>query len=224
MRRTPARIALTAVLFLLGFLVVAQLNAQNADQGLAGLSVSDLTELVANVTTRNNQLREEIATLERQRDSVDAAVKRGDTSVGQIQSDLDRILGWSGVLPVSGPGVIVRMTGPVPGDAVELLMNELRNAGAEATAIGDVRVVPGVVASGPEDAVALRGVPLADPIVISAVGQPQVLAGSLSRAGGPIAQLTARFPGLSVDVVISDLVRVPATDRDLTPALGKPRL
>jgi uncharacterized protein YlxW (UPF0749 family) len=224
MRRTPARIALTAVLFLLGFLVVAQLNAQNADQGLSGLSVSDLTELVANVTTRNNQLREEIATLERQHDSVDAAVKRGDTSVGQIQADLDRILGWSGVLPVTGPGVIVTMTGPVPGDAVELLMNELRNAGAEATAIGDVRVVPGVVASGPENAVMLRGVPLGDPIVITAVGQSQVLAGSLSRAGGPIAQLSARFPGLKVEVVVSDLVRVPATDRDLTPTLGKPRL
>ncbi|HEY3333977.1 MAG TPA: DUF881 domain-containing protein [Candidatus Limnocylindrales bacterium] len=224
MRRAPARIALTVVLFLLGFLVVAQLNAGSADQGLTALSVSELTELVANVTTRNNQLREEIATLERQHESVQAAVNRGDTSVGQIQADLDRILGWSGVLPVSGPGVVVTIKGPVPGDAIELLMNELRNAGAEATAIGDIRVVPGVVATGPESSVVLRGVPLADPIVITAVGQAQVLAGSLGRAGGPIAQLNARFPGVDVRVVTLDLVLVPATDRDLTPTLGKPRL
>ncbi|HEU0244074.1 MAG TPA: DUF881 domain-containing protein [Candidatus Limnocylindrales bacterium] len=224
MRRTPARIALTLVLFLLGFLVVAQLNAQNADQGLSALSVSELTELVANVTTRNNQLREEIATLDRQHESIQAAVNRGDTSVGQIRADLDRILGWSGVLPVSGPGVVVTVKGPIPGEEIELLMNELRNAGAEATAIGDSRIVPGVVATGPEGAVVLRGVPLADPIVITAVGNPQVLAGSLSRAGGPIAQLNARFPGVDVQVVTRDLVRVPATDRDLTPTLGKPRL
>jgi uncharacterized protein YlxW (UPF0749 family) len=224
MHRASARIALTVVLFLLGFLVVAQLNAQNADQGLSTLSVSDLTELVANVTSRNNQLREEISTLQRQQESVAAAVARGDTSVGQIRSDLNRILGWSGVLPVSGPGVIVTMRGPVPGEAVELLMNELRNAGAEAAAIGDVRVVPGVVAAGPENAVVLGGVPLADPIVITAIGPSQVLAGSLSRAGGPIAQVDARFPGLSIAVVTSDLVNVPATDRDLTPTLGQPRL
>ena len=156
MRRTPARIALTLCCSCWASSSSPSSTPRTPTRASRGLSVSELTELVANVTTRNNQLREEIATLERQRDSVDAAVKRGDTSVGQIQADLDRILGWSGVLPVSGPGVIVRMTGPVPGDAIELLMNELRNAGAEATAIGDVRVVPGVVASGPEDAVVLR--------------------------------------------------------------------
>jgi len=224
MRRTSARIAMTVVLFVLGFLVVAQLRAQNADQGLAALSVSELTELVANVTTRNNQLRDEIATLDLQRSAVAAAANRGDTSAGQIRADLDRVRGWSGALAVSGPGIVVRVRGPVPGDAIELLQNELRNAGAEATAIGEIRVVPGVVATGPGGAVVVRGVPLADPVVITAVGQAQVLAGSLGRAGGPIAQLSARFPEVTITVSAADLVTVPATDRDLAPALGKPRL
>ena len=67
MRRRSAQLAMTGVLFILGILAVAQFNAQTADQGLTALSVSELTELVANVTTRNNQLREEISTLERQR-------------------------------------------------------------------------------------------------------------------------------------------------------------
>jgi hypothetical protein len=56
------------------------------------------------------------------------------------------------------------------------------------------------------------------------VGQPQVLAGSLGRAGGPIAQLNARFPDVVIGVAAVDLVTVPATDRDLTPQLGKPRI
>ena len=96
MRRGSGRLAVGAVLLILGFLVVAQLRSQATDQGLAALSVQDLTELVANVTTRNNQLREEIRTLERQQQAVSAAVQRGDTSTGQIRSDLNRILGWSG--------------------------------------------------------------------------------------------------------------------------------
>ena len=224
MRRTPARIALTAVLFLLGFLAVAQFRATNQGQAFSSLSVSELTELVANLTTRNNQLRTEVATLDRQRASVEAAVQRGDTSVGQIRSDLDRILGWSGALPVSGTGVRVTVSGPVPGDALDMLLNELRNAGAEAIAVGAIRVVPGVVATGPAGSVVLAGVPLANPVQIVAVGQSQVLAGSLGRAGGPIAQLNARFPDVTISVTTVDLVTVPATDRDLTPELAQPRL
>jgi uncharacterized protein YlxW (UPF0749 family) len=209
MRRRASQLALTGVLFILGVLVVAQFRSQGADQGLAGLSVSDLSELVANVTTRNNQLRDEIAALEAQRQTIASAVQRGDTSSAQIRSDLNRVLGWSGALP---------------GDAIELLMNELRNAGCEAVAIGGVRVVPGVVATGPAGAVVLRGVLVKDPIDITAVGQPQVLAGSLGRAGGPVAQLAARFPEVVIGVATVDLVTVPATERDLTPRLGKPSL
>jgi uncharacterized protein YlxW (UPF0749 family) len=224
MRRGSGRLALSAVLFLLGFLVVVQLRSQSADQGLTALSVSELTELVANVTTRNNQLREEIGTLERQRETVATAVERGDTSAGQIRTDLDRLRGWSGTLGLTGEGVHVTVVGQLPGDAVEQLLNELRNAGAEAIAIGSIRVVPGVIVAGPAGAVTVSGAPLPEPLTILAVGQPQTLAGSLSRAGGPIAQLAARFPDVTVTVTAQDLVIVPPTDRSLDPTFGRPRL
>jgi uncharacterized protein YlxW (UPF0749 family) len=186
--------------------------------------VQELTELVANVTTRNNQLREEIRTLERQNESVGAAVERGDTSSVQIRSDLNRVLGWSGALGVSGSGVRVSVEGALPGDAVEQLLNELRNAGAEAIAIGAVRVVPGVVVAGPADALTVAGVPLSGQLEILAVGQPESLAGSLARAGGPIAQLSARYPDVTITVNAEGVIDVPATNRDLNPVLGRPRL
>jgi uncharacterized protein YlxW (UPF0749 family) len=224
MRRTSGRLAMTAVLFLLGFLVVVQLRSQSLDQGLATLSVSELTELVANVTTRNNQLRDELVTLERQREAVANAVERGDTSAVQIRTDLQRILAWSGANGVRGEGVTVTVRGLVPGDAIELLLNELRNAGAEAISVGSIRIVPGIVVTGPEGSIVVNGVPLPNPVVITAVGQPPTLAGSLSRAGGPIAQLAARFPDVEVTVAPADLVELPATNRDLNPVLGRPRL
>ena len=114
---------------------------------------------MANVTTRNNQLREEIRSLARQRESVGAAVQHGDTSLVQIRSDLNRVLGWSGALGVSGAGVRVSVDGALPGDAVEQLLNELRNAGAEAISIGGIRIVPGVVVAGPPDALTVAGNP-----------------------------------------------------------------
>jgi uncharacterized protein YlxW (UPF0749 family) len=224
MRRTPGRIAISVVLFVLGFLVVVQARSQAADQGLATMSVSELTELVANVTTRNNQLRDEIRSLEQQRGQLASAVQNGDTSAGQVRSDLRRILGWSGVQAVTGAGVSVTVAGSIPGDALELLLNELRNAGAEAIAVDGVRIVPGVVITGPAGALTIGGQPLAEPVSVAAVGQPQTLAGSLSRAGGPIAQLAARFPEAVITVATQDLVKVPATTRDLAPKFGHPKL
>ena len=224
MRRRSSLLTFSAVLVLLGFLVVVQLNSQAADDRLNGLSVPELGELLANLTTRNDQLRGEIRALEAQRAAVEAAANRGDTSAGQIRADLDRVLGWSGALGVMGPGVRVTVEGEVPGDAVEELLNELRNAGAEALAVGDTRVVPGVVVTGPAGELVISGIALADPVVILAVGQSETLIGTLTRAGGPIAQLGAQYPEAVITVDTADRLELPSTDRDLEPSLGSPRL
>lgn len=224
MRRSRGRLAFTLVLALLGFLVVVQVRSQSAEEGLKGLSVQELGELVANLTTRNNQLREEIGTLQRQHDTVAAAAERGDTSAGQVRLDLNRILGWSGAMGVTGSGIRISIDGQLPGEAVQQLLNELRNAGAEAISIGDIRVVPGVVVSGPAGSLVVTGIPLAEPLELLAVGPPDTLAGSLTRAGGPIAQLAARYPDVTVTVADAGRIEIPPTDRDLAPELGKPRL
>jgi uncharacterized protein YlxW (UPF0749 family) len=224
MRGRSGRLMVGTVLFLLGLLVVVQLRSQSADEGLAALSVQDLTELVANVTTRNNELRDEVRKLEQQQTVVGQAVERGDTSALQVRSDLNRIQGWSGAVAVTGTGVQVTIVGSLPGDAIELLLNELRNAGAEGIAIGDVRVVAGVVASGPEGDITAGGRLITSPIVLTAIGQSQTLAGSLTRAGGPIAQLAARYPDSTITVAAVDKITLPASDRSLTPVLGRPRL
>jgi len=224
MRRRKSLLTFTAVMALLGFLVVTQLNSQAAADRLTALSVPELGELVANLTTRNDQLREEIRTLESQRAAVEAAANRGDTSAGQIRADLDRVLGWSGALAVIGPGVRVTVEGDLPGDAVEQLLNELRNAGAEAIAIGDTRLVPGVVVTGATGGLVVDGQPLEEPLEIQAVGQAETLGGTLTRAGGPIAQLAAQYPETVVTVVAVDRLDLPATERDLGPTLGSPRL
>lgn len=224
MRRRSSLIAVTVVTTLLGFLVVVQLNSQSAGGNLGALSVAELGELVANLTTRNNQLREEIRVLERQRDAVASAVRNGDTSAVQIRTDLNRVLGWSGAQGVTGTGVTIAVEGSLPGDAVEELVNELRNAGAEAISIGDIRVVPGVVVTGPAGSLVVTGIPLADPLELRAIGQPETLSGSLTRAGGPIAQFAARYPDVLVTVSTAGRLSVPPTDRDLAPHLGRPRL
>lgn len=224
MGKPRSRLAFTLVLVLLGFLVVVQWRSQAAGDTLSTLSVQELGELVANLTTRNNQLRAEIAALERQKQSVADAVQRGDTSVVGIRSDLNRILAWSGAQPVTGPGVRVLIAGAIPGDAIAVLINELRNAGAEAIAVGDTRVVPGVVITGPAGSLVIDGLEVPSPIEVRAIGQSDTLAGSLTRVGGLIAQMAAQYPEVTVTVIAADRVDIPATTHDLSPHLGAPRL
>jgi uncharacterized protein YlxW (UPF0749 family) len=224
MRRGSSRLTFGLVLLLLGFLVAIQAKSQATNTGLNALSVQELGELVANVTTRNNQLRDEVSSLQTQRDTLKATVNRGDSSANQVRSDLTRILGWSGEVPVTGTGARVTIEGDLPGDAIEVLVNELRNAGAEAISVGGVRLVPGVVATGPAGAVVIDNVVLGSPAVIDAIGQSETLSGSLTRAGGPIAQLAAQYPDVSIAVEAEDKVVVPATDRNLAPRLGRPTL
>lgn len=124
----------------------------------------------------------------------------------------------------SGPGIRVTVSGPIAGSAVQDLLNELRNAGAEAIAVGDTRIVTGVVVAGDPGAVSVENTPLADPFEVDAIGSPEAMTGSLTRAGGIVAQLQATFSGLQLTVTPLDRLLLAPTDRRLVPAHGTPRL
>ena len=223
MRQPRSQLALAAIAVLLGFLVVIQLRAQQAGTGLETQSSQDLTLLIANLTTRNDQLRGEVADIQRQLDAMAAADARGETSVGQLSGELERVRIWSGEDPASGRGIRVLLFGGVPAEAISDLVNELRNAGAEAIAIDGVRVVAGTTAAGSVGALSIESTALGPRIEVLAIGNPAVLTGALTRAGGLVAQLQARYEEVHVEVTPLDTVTVPAADRSLAPVLGAPR-
>ena len=223
MRQRRSQIALAAIALLLGLLVVIQLRAQQAGTGLETQSSQDLTLLIANLTTRNDQLRGEVADIQRQLDTMSAANARGETSVGQLRSELERARIWSGQDPAAGPGIRVVLYGGVPAEAVTDLVNELRNGGAEAISIGGVRVVGRTVVAGIEGSLSLESTELGPRIEVLAIGNPAALTGGLTRAGGLVAQLQARYAEALVEVTPLDSVTVPAVSRSLAPVIGMPR-
>jgi uncharacterized protein YlxW (UPF0749 family) len=224
MNRRRNQLSLALVGFLLGVLIVVQLRSQEAGNGLDTLTTTELTVLVGNLNTRNDQLRAEIATTQAELAQLQASDARGDTSVGQLQADLARVRSWTGLDPVIGPGVRITVTGGIDAGSVQDLVNELRNAGAEAIAVDDVRVEPNSIVDGPVGGLLIESVHLGDPFEVSAIGNPESLTGSLTRAGGIIAQLAATDPAAQLIVTPVDVLRLPATTQNLVPAHGKPRL
>ncbi len=224
MHRRSSQLTIAAVAVILGILVVVQLRSEAGNSGLGQLSAQDLTVLVANLNARNDQLRQESSSLESELATLTANQSRGDASVDEITADLQRVRAYAGLEPVTGPGVMITVNGPIDGAGVEELFNELRNAGAEAIDIDHIRVVAGDVVTGAAGAARIGDVALSDGFDIDAIGAPDKLTGSLTRSGGVIAQLAATQPDVTVTVTPVDRLELPATTRSLVPAHGRPRL
>jgi len=225
MRDPRSQLAIAAVAFVLGMLVVVQLRSQTGGSALQALSTQDLTTLVASLNSQNDRLRSEIGTLQNQLDELRANRATGATSVEQIASDLARIRAWAGLDPVSGRGVMITVGGKINAEAVDDLLNELHNAGAEAIAVEGVRLVARSTVSGPPGSLDVDGYILGDPFRIRAIGRPETLVGSLTRAGGIIAQLAATDPEATLDVApVDEPMLLPASKRTLVPDHGHPRL
>ena len=224
MQRRRNQITIAAVAFVLGLLVVVQLRAQTVGSPLLQLSSQDLTVLVANLNGRNDQLRREVATLERDFETLAADQSRGEISLDDLRAELGRVRAYAGLDPVAGSGVTVTVSGPIDGAGLADLVNELRNAGAEAITVAGIRDVPGVVAQGLPGQVTLEGTPLGETVDLAAIGAPDKLTGSLTRSGGVIAQLAATLPDVVVTVTPMARLELPATDHELVPVHGRPRL
>jgi uncharacterized protein YlxW (UPF0749 family) len=220
-----SQLTVAAVAAILGLLIVVQLRGQTGGSELQSKSAQELTSIVANQNTENDRLRAEVSTLQNQLGELQIDRATGATSVDQLESDLGRIRAWAGLDPIAGHGVQITISGEITAAAVDDLFNELRNAGAEAIAIDDLRVIARTAVSGVPGSLDVDGYLLRDPLTIRAIGRPETLVGSLTRVGGIIAQLSATNPAASVDVKpINQPMTLPASKRDLVPAHGHPAL
>lgn len=222
--RLGSRLSLALVAGLLGILAVGQLRGQAGVPGLSNLSATELTQLIANLTAGNDDLRDEVGELERQEAHLVDTKRRGETTVGELSGDLQRIRAWSGLTPVTGQGIAITVQGPIGGDGVEDLLNELRNAGAEALSVAGVRVVTGVVVAGAPGGLSVENEAIGDAFEIRAIGSPQILTGTLNRTGGVIAQVTATYEGVHLTVTPLETMTLPATERPATLTFAQPRL
>jgi uncharacterized protein YlxW (UPF0749 family) len=190
MRTNAGGIAATIVALFLGLLAVTQVRTQDVyTRSLQLETPSSLTTLIANLAERNNGLREEIFDLRLRTESAREDAASGKGTLTEAQRQLAQLEVFAARTGVKGQGISVRIDGAFDDKALSDLVNELRNAGAEAIALNTVRVGPrswfGMNAdhSLTVDATAIRG-----PWTVSAVGAPEVMYVAMTRTGGIIGQ------------------------------------
>jgi uncharacterized protein YlxW (UPF0749 family) len=207
-------VAVASVALLLGVLAVTQYQAQDVfRRTLTDENASSLTTLIANISDRNNALRDEIFNLRFRLEAAQGASQSSEVALKELRQQVQQLQVAAALTPVSGPGAQVRIDGPFDERAMSDLVNELRNAGAEAIAVSGVRVGPrswfGKAAGG----VAVDGQVVTSPYRVQAVGAPETITVALTRTGGIVSQFQLIYARTRFLVTQERSLELPAAPR-----------
>lgn len=221
MKSRVAQATLFAVAMLIGLLGVGQLNSQARPIEISRLSAAELSTLIETLTARNRELRSGLADIREQLRQYEVSGPQGDSALQVSREDLRRITAFGGLAPVDGQGIVMDVDGDLDAIALNDLVNELRNAGAEAIAVDGVRITARSVAIEGPRAIEIDGVEVGERFTLKAIGSPDGLLGAMERPGGIISQLEL-FIKATIQIRQAESVQLPASAISLLPVVGKP--
>ena len=199
MRRSRmSQVCLSVLLLGIGILTVTQLRTHRQLRGLA-YSSDEQAILLSELVEANQRLRAEIQVLTTQ----EAAYREENRGaiLEELVAELNRVRMLNGMIEASGPGIQVVIDGPLNALDLQDLVNELRNAGAEAIALDGQRlVVSSVFVVEDKGSISVDGEPVHRPYLLSAIGDPDTLETALLRHGGLVVMLQRSYPHLVVQV------------------------
>ena len=221
-RRTRANLLAMILAGTLGFAIIAQVR-QTSIEGLENLREDELVRIFAGVDQDGDRLADEIRGLEFSLELLQSQSTNEAEAERAAQQRLDALGILAGTAPATGPGIVLRVNDPegkVSSSVMLDTVQELRDAGAEAIQVGDVRVVADTWFAPADGGLSISGRALRPPYVVKAIGDANTLAGALEIPGGVSA--TVRRLGGSTDTQIEDEVEVDALLTLTPPQYARP--
>jgi uncharacterized protein YlxW (UPF0749 family) len=194
-----------AMFMLLGFLGVLVVRGTDDPGILQTARPEDLVRVLEDLTARQERLDAELLRLQ----VAEAALQQGSPAqaLAEARRRAEGLEVLAGTTEVTGPGVTLTIEGTEVTSAVLLAaVQELRDAGAEAIQIGEVRVVASTWFADVEGQAVVDGVPVTAPTTIVAIGDPGTMATALQIPGGVAS--TVRADGGSLAIEESSEVRI----------------
>ena len=222
-RATKANLLAAALAVLLGFAIATQVH-QTQSQGLESLREDELVRLLDDVQTDNSRLADEIRALQTQRDQLTTGAAGSSEARAAAEQRVDSLGILAGTVAAKGPGITMRISDPKDGVTSALLLDtieELRDAGAEAIQVDDVRVVASTYFTDLDDGgVSASGTALEQPYVIRAIGDSATLSAAMSIPGGVTESV--RRVGATISVSEDPTVTVDALHTVKQPQYARP--
>lgn len=221
MRTWVAQVSLALIAMLIGITLVAQFRSQARPTALSSLPVAELSTRIQTLADANRQLRTALAEQRDLLEEYQVAGAEGFSALDVSREEVRRIRAFSGLSAVEGQGILVRVSGSLDAIAVNDLLNELRNAGAEALSLDDVRVTASSVVVQGARTLEIDNVAIGRTFRLLAIGDADGLVAALQRPGGIVTQLE-QFVRATITVSASEALQLPATARDLVPQAAIP--
>ena len=221
MKGFAAQLSLVVVAMLIGVLGVGQLNSQARPAEISSLPAQELSTLIEALTARNRELRAGLADIREQLREYEVSGPQGQSALQVSREDLRRITAFGGLAAVDGQGIVVQVDGDLDAIAVNDMVNELRNAGAEAIAVDEVRITSRSVAVQGPRSLEIDGVEIGRRFTLRAIGSPDGLLSAMQRPGGIISQLKL-FISATIVIRQAEAVALPASEISLLPVTGQP--
>jgi uncharacterized protein YlxW (UPF0749 family) len=207
--RTQAVLGL--LMFGLGLALVTQAQQTEA-AGLSGLRQADLVRLLDDVSARATRLEAERVELEARLRRLTSDTSSAEEARLAAEERRDAYAVLAGTVPTVGPGITVTIRDTEGEVRAALLLDavqELRDAGAEAVQIGDVRVVASTAFRDVPEGVEIGGRVVASPYRVVAIGDPSTLETALRIPGG-VSETVSGLAGADITVLAADTVLVDA--------------
>jgi uncharacterized protein YlxW (UPF0749 family) len=221
-RATRAQAITGLLCALLGFAIALQVRSTGEDS-LSTMRQSELVSLLDQTTRQADQLADQVADLERTRQDL----RSGSTSREAALESATRSAVAQGILsgrlPAQGPGVAITVNDPSRSVSALTLLNlleELRNAGAEAVQFNDQRLTATSSIVATDAGIAVNGVAQSPPYHWLAIGDPDTMATAMAIPGGAVAKV--QIDGGTAQVDTQDLVEITALRELTTPQFATP--
>ncbi len=189
-------------------------------QGKVILGENELRSEVLRYKERYDNVYKELEKAEKELEEERQNSTENNSELEQKEAQIKQGNKMIGATEVTGPGVIITLNDSKldastvlnssdllihDGDILSII-NELKNAGAEAISINDQRLVPtsSIVCGG--NIIEINGEKIGAPFIIKAIGLPELLAG-LSRPGGYLQIL--KDDTIEVDLKTSNKITIP---------------
>lgn len=199
-RPTKANLLSALLAVLLGVGIATQVQLTNS-RGLEGLSQSDLVRVLDDLSVKASRLDDQARELEDTRDRLKSGTGSTAEAIEQAQKRVDTLGILAGVVGAHGPGIRLSISDPdrqITGPIILDLIQELRDAGAEAIEVGGVRVVASTFIGSQDGEILVDGHVATRPFVIKAIGNSKTLASAMNIPGGIVE--TVRQKGASASV------------------------
>lgn len=219
------RVASVLACAALGFLLVTQLRAtENVEARLDVEREEDLAQILADLSAESDRLQGEITSLRLTLLAFENSAEGEDLALRSLQSRLAELQVLAGTVPVEGEGVRLTVEDPESQVTQELLVDtvqELRDAGAEAIAVNEVRLIASSAFTTRNGKVVLDGTPLQAPLTINAIGPPDTIAKALAIPGGAVDSLQSR-PQVTAVVESLEELTIPQRPEPMPFVYGEP--